>query len=98
MGSLPDVPTAKEIGIDASYSTVRGFAVLKGTPEDRIKVLEDGLVKAMNGKIYQDYMKSSGQSPKSVVGREEWQAQLDEFYNEARRRCLARRQVTLDPA
>jgi putative tricarboxylic transport membrane protein len=33
----------------------------------------------MNGKFYQDYLKSSGQSPKSVVGRAEWQAQLDEF-------------------
>jgi putative tricarboxylic transport membrane protein len=76
--SLPDVPTAKEIGIPAVFSTVRGFAVLKGTPEDRIKTLEAGLVKAMNGKIYQDYLKSSGQSPKSVVGREEWQAQIDE--------------------
>lgn len=79
IGSLPDTPTAKEIGIDATYSTVRGFAVLKGTPEDRIKVLEEGLLKAMNGKIYQDYLKTSGQSGKSVVGREAWQAELDQF-------------------
>ncbi|HEX5868545.1 MAG TPA: tripartite tricarboxylate transporter substrate binding protein [Beijerinckiaceae bacterium] len=77
--SLPDVPTGKEIGVPAYYSTVRGFAVLKGTPEDRIKALEDGLVKAMNGKLYQDYIKSSGQSSKSVVGRQEWQKQIDEF-------------------
>ena len=79
IGSLPDTPTAKEIGIDATYSTVRGFAVLKGTPEDRIKVLEEGLLKAMNGKIYQDYLKTSGQSAKSVVGHEAWQAELDQF-------------------
>ena len=79
MESLPQSPTAGEIGIPAVYSTVRGFAVLKGTPEDRIKTLEDGLLKAMNGKFYQDYIKSSGQSPKSVVGRAEWQAQIDEF-------------------
>ncbi|HEX2727201.1 MAG TPA: tripartite tricarboxylate transporter substrate binding protein [Beijerinckiaceae bacterium] len=77
--SLPEVPTGAEIGVPAFYSTVRGFAVLKGTPEDRIKTLEDGLVKAMNGKLYQDYIKSSGQSSKSVVGRAEWQKQLDEF-------------------
>jgi putative tricarboxylic transport membrane protein len=79
MEAIPNVPTSAEIGIPATYSTVRGFAVLKGTPEDRIKALEEGLVKAMNGKFYQDYLKSSGQSPKSVVGRAEWQAQLDEF-------------------
>jgi tripartite-type tricarboxylate transporter receptor subunit TctC len=77
--SLPNVPTGAEIGIPAYYSTVRGFAVLKGTPEDRIKALEDGLVKAMNGKLFQDYLKSTGQSPKSVVGRAEWQKQIDDF-------------------
>jgi putative tricarboxylic transport membrane protein len=79
MEALPQTPTAAEVGIPAVYSTVRGFAVLKGTPEDRIKTLEDGLVKAMNGKFYQDYLKSTGQSLKSVVGREEWQAQINEF-------------------
>jgi tripartite-type tricarboxylate transporter receptor subunit TctC len=79
MESLPQTPTAKEIGIPANYSTVRGFAVLKGTPEDRIKALEEGLLKAMNGKIYQDYLKSSGQSPGSVVGREAWQGELNSF-------------------
>ena len=58
---------------------MRGFAVLKGTPEDRIKTLEEGLVKSMSGKLYQDYLVSSGQAQKSVVGRPEWQAQIDEF-------------------
>lgn len=77
--SIKDTPTAKEIGIDAVYSTTRGFAVLKGVPEDRLKILEQGLVKAMGGKLFQDYLASSGQSQKSVVGREEWQAQIDEF-------------------
>lgn len=77
--SIADVPTGKEIGVDAIYSTTRGFAVLKGTPEDRIKTLEEGLMKAMSGKLYQDYLGSSGQAQKSVVGRQEWQAQIDEF-------------------
>lgn len=79
MDSLPQTPTAAEIGIPAVYSTTRGFAVLKGTPEDRIKALEEGLIKSMQGKIYQDYLKSSGQSEGSVVGRAEWQAEIDEF-------------------
>lgn len=79
MDSLPQTPTAAEIGIPAVYSTTRGFAVLKGTPDDRIKVLEEGLIKAMKGQIYQDYLKSSGQSRDSVVGRAEWQAEIDEF-------------------
>jgi putative tricarboxylic transport membrane protein len=77
--SLPDVPTGKEIGVPAEHSTVRGFAVLKGTPEDRIKTLEECLIKAMEGKFFQDYLKTSGQATKSVVGQKEWQKQIDDF-------------------
>ena len=54
MKVLPDVPTGKELGIAADYSTVRGFVTLKGTPEDRLKMLEDGLIKAMKGQMYHD--------------------------------------------
>ena len=46
---FPDLPTAKESGIDCVASTVRGFCVLKGTPEDRVARLEQGLVRAMSG-------------------------------------------------
>ncbi len=77
--SLPDVPTGKEVGVPFESSTVRGFAVLKGTPEDRIKALEECLIKAMQGQLFQDYLKSSGQATKSVVGQKEWQKQLDDF-------------------
>jgi putative tricarboxylic transport membrane protein len=80
---LPDVPTAKELGIDAEYSTVRGFVTLKGTPEDRLKVLEDNLVKSMKGQMYSTYIETSGQAPDSVAPRAAWQAQLDAMYKEA---------------
>ena len=80
---LPDVPTAKELGIDAEYDTVRGFVTLKGTPEDRLKVLEEGLIKAMKGQMYTTYIDTSGQSPDSVTGRAAWQAQLDTMYKDA---------------
>ena len=80
---LPDVPTAKELGIDAEYDTVRGFVALKGTPDDRLKVLEEGLIKAMKGQMYSAYIDTSGQAADSVVGRAAWQAQLDAMYREA---------------
>jgi putative tricarboxylic transport membrane protein len=80
---LPNVPTAKELGIDAEYSTVRGFVTLKGTPEDRLKTLEDGLMKSMQGQMYSTYIQTSGQAEDSVVGRAQWQAQLDAMYKEA---------------
>ncbi len=47
MGALGNVPTGKEIGVPQSYSTVRGFVALRGTPAGNLKILEDGLVKAM---------------------------------------------------
>jgi putative tricarboxylic transport membrane protein len=80
---LPDVPTAKELGIDADYSTVRGFVALKGTPDDRLKFLEDNLVKSMKGQMYSTYIDTSGQAPDSVAPRAAWQAQLDAMYKEA---------------
>jgi tripartite-type tricarboxylate transporter receptor subunit TctC len=84
LAALPDLPTAKELGINYTSATVRGFCVMKGTPEDRIARLEKGLVKAMSGQIFRSYLDSSGQSRESVAGREIWQAQLARFNTEGR--------------
>jgi putative tricarboxylic transport membrane protein len=82
LGPLPDVPSAKDLGLNVHYSTVRGFVTLKGVPDDRLKVLEEGLLKAMKGQMYATYIERSGQSADSVVGRGPWQKQLDDFYGE----------------
>jgi tripartite-type tricarboxylate transporter receptor subunit TctC len=81
---MPDVPTAMELGVNAVSSTSRGFAVLKGTPEDRIARLEEGLMKAMSGPIFTSFLASTGQAPDSVASRAVWQAQLDEIHAESR--------------
>jgi tripartite-type tricarboxylate transporter receptor subunit TctC len=81
---LPDVPTGKEIGIPANQATVRGFVTVKGVPADRVKALEQGLVKAMQGQLFQTYLETSGQSPDSVVGAGPWKAQLDGFMAEGK--------------
>jgi putative tricarboxylic transport membrane protein len=83
ISSLPDTPTAKEQGIDAEASTIRGFVTLNCVPEDRLKILEDGLLEAMNHSIYQNYIESSGMPKSSVVGREEWTAQIRSIYDES---------------
>ena len=80
----PDVPTAGDIGLNVNLSTVRGFVVLKGTPEDRVAKLEKGIVEAMEGKFYQDYLKNSGAATASVTGAEEWGKQLDEAYAQSK--------------
>lgn len=80
----PDVPTAMEKGWDVKVSTTRGYAVLKGTPEDRIKALSDGLVKAMKDDTFANYLKSAGlTADDSVAGHEVWDKQLKEEYAKA---------------
>ena len=85
IAALPNVPTGKEIGVPGSYSTVRGFVTLRGVPEANLKLLEEGLVKAMQGQMFQTYLQSSGQSMDSVVGAGPWKAQLDEFMVEGKK-------------
>ena len=85
MNALPNIPTGKEIGVPGSYSTVRGFVTVSGVPQDRVKALEEGLVKAMQGQLYKTYIETSGQSLDSVVGAGPWKAQLDEFMVEGKK-------------
>jgi putative tricarboxylic transport membrane protein len=83
--ALPNVPTGMEIGVDAgSQSTVRGFVTARGVPADRVKVLEEGLVKAMQGQMFTTYLESSGQALDSVTGAGPWKAQLDAFMVEGK--------------
>jgi tripartite-type tricarboxylate transporter receptor subunit TctC len=88
ISTLAAVPTAKEIGFASNHATVRGFAVLKGVPEERLAFLEEKLVKSMSSPLYRNYLESTGQARSSVVGRQAWQAQLDAF-NATGREALA---------
>jgi putative tricarboxylic transport membrane protein len=81
---LSNVPTGKEIGVPVNQSTVRGFVTVRGVPDDRVKALESGLVKAMQGQLFQSYLETSGQSTDSVVGAGPWKAQLDSFMTEGK--------------
>lgn len=81
--SLPDTPTAKEQGVDAEASTIRGFVTLDCVPEERLKILEEGLLEAMNHSVYQNYIQGSGMPKNSVAGREEWTAQIRRIYEQS---------------
>jgi tripartite-type tricarboxylate transporter receptor subunit TctC len=89
LAAFPDTPTGKELGIDTTASTVRGFVCYKGTPEDRVARLEQGLIRAMSGPIFRGYLENSGQAMDSVTGREAWGAQLAGFNAESREALLA---------
>lgn len=76
MAALPKVKTAKEMGIDVSFSTVRGFVVHKDTPDDVAAKIEKALVKAMKHKVYRGFLESVGLDDSSVVGSEVWGKQI----------------------
>ncbi len=76
MAGLPNVTTAKEMGIPVSFSTVRGFVVHKNTPDDVAKKIEEALMKSMKHAVYQGFLTSVGLDSTSVAGSEVWGAQL----------------------
>ncbi|MDH3195820.1 MAG: tripartite tricarboxylate transporter substrate binding protein [Hyphomicrobiales bacterium] len=81
LADYPDVPTSIEKGFPVKTSTTRGYWVLKGTPEDRIQILSDAMVKAMKHEVFANYLKSSGLDPEdSVAGHEVWDKQIKEEY------------------
>jgi len=82
MSALPNVSTAKEMGIDVSFSTVRGFVVHRDTPDEVAAVIEAGLMKSMTHQIYQGYLVSVGLDASSVAGADVWGAQLSTMVND----------------
>ncbi len=89
LSKISDVPTTVELGYDVVYSTVRGYLVLEGTPEDRIGVLERALLEGMRQPEYQAYLEGAGLESSSIAGREEWDSQVRRLYNDAREDMIA---------
>jgi len=88
LASIPDVPTTVELGHNVVFSTVRGYLVLAGTPEDRIEVLEQGMLEGMRQENYLAYLEGSGLNASSVAGREVWGAQVQRLYADARQAMI----------
>ena len=82
MPPIPDAVTAQELGIDAVFSTVRGFVTHVGVSDDQNKVLEEKLVKAMNHAVYQGFLTTVGLDASSVVGADEWGAQIQKMIDD----------------
>jgi tripartite-type tricarboxylate transporter receptor subunit TctC len=82
MAKIADVPTAKELGIPVSFSTVRGFAVHADTPSEVAEKIEAALLKAMNHTVYQAFLDSAGLDSTSVAGSDVWGPQIQTTVNE----------------
>ncbi|MGC4154431.1 MAG: tripartite tricarboxylate transporter substrate binding protein [Propionicimonas sp.] len=57
---MPDVPTAKEQGVEVEVGGWGGIYAPKGLPDDVKKTLEDGIAKAVQEDSYQEVITSSG--------------------------------------
>ena len=57
---LPDVPTAKELGIDWTSSVWRGIAVPKGTPDDIVAYYDKMIAQVMTDPEFLKTMKNLG--------------------------------------
>lgn len=58
--NFPDVPTLKELGIDWSSGTWRGFLVPKGTPKEIIDTLYNACNEIANSDEFKDFMSKRG--------------------------------------
>jgi putative tricarboxylic transport membrane protein len=78
---FPDVPSAFELGYKVKLATTRGYAVLKGTPPERVAALSKALVAGMKSPRFAAYLKASGLTvEESVAGQKVWTANLREEY------------------
>jgi len=68
LADLPDVPTAKEKGIDLVLGTWRGASVKKGTPESIVKTLEGAFRKTFEGEIFKKYLKANLMDENWLIG------------------------------
>ncbi|WP_157958341.1 Bug family tripartite tricarboxylate transporter substrate binding protein [Salinicola lusitanus] len=80
MKALPDVPTLSEKGLDISFSTVRGYVVLKSTPKARQEILEKAMLKGMESDRYQNYLKGIGLDETSIEDAADWDSQIRRMY------------------
>ncbi|MDG2474907.1 MAG: tripartite tricarboxylate transporter substrate-binding protein [Paracoccaceae bacterium] len=77
MAKIGDSPTAKELGIPVSLSTVRGFVTKAGVSDTRAEELEAGMLTAMGHNYYKNFLTEIGLDDTSVVGADEWGRQME---------------------
>jgi len=81
LADYPKVPSTYELGYKVTLATTRGYAVLKGTPPERIAALSKALVAGMKTEKFAAYLKGSGLAvEESVAGQAVWTANLREEY------------------
>jgi putative tricarboxylic transport membrane protein len=75
---LPDVPTMKEIGIDAEFSQIRGFWGPQDFPPSDVKFWEDAFAKFVQTKGFKE-MLNSNQAVENFMKHEEFKKFLVKY-------------------
>lgn len=68
--TLPDVPTVKEQGIDATYELTRGFVAPKGIPAEDVAILEKAIQAYMKTSEWKNYVTENNLTEKYLSGPE----------------------------
>ena len=76
LGSLPDVATLQEQGIELTNATSRGVFAPKGTPEDRLQILEDAFRQALENEDLAKRLETELGSVVRFLPHDEYQAFL----------------------
>lgn len=66
--AYPETPTAKELGIDASFSVIRGFAIRAGAPDAVVEKLNKAIAEAMTSDAYLAFLEQNGLDYDTSVG------------------------------
>ncbi|MGO4851294.1 Bug family tripartite tricarboxylate transporter substrate binding protein [Phaeovulum sp. W22_SRMD_FR3] len=77
LATAPDTPTTKDLGIDADFATVRGFAVREGTPDATVAALQAALLQGLGSPDYIAFLKTQGLEENSVAEPEAWGTQMN---------------------
>lgn len=75
--SYPDVPTLRELGIDAVMGNYSGFVAPKGMDQEKIDTLEDGIQKAIEDPEIREFLINAGYQP-VFAGQEEFAQIVDD--------------------
>lgn len=77
---LPDVPTAREIGIDSIFSSLRAIAAPSAVPQDRQDKLAAAFEAGMKTDGYSKYLADIGLSASTIGTAEQCNEQLTSMY------------------
>ena len=78
---MPEVPTAREQGVDVSVRKFRGLAAPKGTPPDVVAAWETGIQKVLADPVYKKIYIENGLQP-AFVPHKDYGAFITDFARE----------------